>query len=187
MSALASVDAAQIATVTGDVFAAMVDGEHGHLLPDPEPVAPARPLYAWVDMHADVSGRALLTADVATAQRLARVLLRVAPGEDLEDDDLVDAFGEVANVVGGNLKALLPVPGTLTLPRVSRERPDLAGAVPVHRVPLTWRGHGLDVAVWQLDGTVPAGRPAPHADDPDHRDDTDDTTNDTTDGVSRRC
>jgi chemotaxis protein CheX len=152
MSTLTVFDAAQIAAIAEDVFAALIDGEPGHLYPV-DPAAsdvPADPLYAWVDMHADVSGRVLLTVDVATAHDLARALLRMGAGEPVEDEDLVDAFGEVANVVGGNLKALLPVQGTLTLPRVARTAPSQPDARIVERVPLAWRGRPFDIGVWQI-------------------------------------
>jgi chemotaxis protein CheX len=36
----------------------------------------------------------------------------------LTDDDVSDAWGELVNVVGGNLKALLPSPSQLALPEV---------------------------------------------------------------------
>jgi chemotaxis protein CheX len=36
----------------------------------------------------------------------------------LTDDDVRDAWGELVNVVGGNLKALLPSPSLLSLPEV---------------------------------------------------------------------
>ena len=149
MSTLASIDGAQISAIAEDVFAALIDGEPGHLSPD-EPAELADPLYAWVDMHADVSGRVLLAADAATAQDLVRALLRLGDDEAVEDEDLVDAFGEVANVVGGNLKALLPVQGTLTLPRVGRTEPSTEGATVVDRVPLAWRGQPFDISVWQI-------------------------------------
>jgi chemotaxis protein CheX len=152
MSIGTAIDAAQISAIAEDVFAALIDGEPGHLYPaDPGATdAHADPLYAWVDMHADVSGRVLLTVDVAGAHDLARALLRLDAGEPVADEDLVDAFGEVANVVGGNLKALLPVQGTLTLPQVARTAPSPVGATVVDRVPLTWRGQPFDISVWQL-------------------------------------
>ena len=149
MSTLAPFDAAQISVIAEEVFAALVDGEPGHLYPH-EPAPLVDPLYAWVDMHADVSGRVLLAVDVATAHDLARALLRMDADEPVDDEDLTDAFGEVANVVGGNLKALLPVQGTLTLPEVGRTAPSLEGATQVDRVPLAWRGQPLDISVWQI-------------------------------------
>jgi chemotaxis protein CheX len=151
MSAVTVFEAGQISAIAEDVFAALIDGEPGHLYPaEPAPAEPADPLYAWVDMHADTSGRVLLTVDVATAHDLARALLRMDAGEPVEDEDLVDAFGEVANVVGGNLKALLPVQGTLTLPQVARTPPAHPDARLIERVPLGWRGQPFDIGVWEI-------------------------------------
>ncbi|WP_298462496.1 chemotaxis protein CheX [uncultured Cellulomonas sp.] len=149
MSTLTPFDT-QISAIAEEVFAAMIDGEPGHLVALPDGAPLTDPVYAWVDMHAGVTGRALLATDVATAHDLARALLQMGADEPVGEADLVDAFGEVANVVGGNLKALLPVQGTLTLPQVGRERPDLSGATQVDAVALMWRGQPLDITVWQI-------------------------------------
>jgi chemotaxis protein CheX len=37
---------------------------------------------------------------------------------ELGSREVYDAWGELVNMVGGNLKALLPPPGTLSLPHV---------------------------------------------------------------------
>ena len=150
MSTLAPFMTAQIEAIAEDVFAAMIDGEPGHLVPLPDVAPLTEPVYAWVDMHADVAGRALLATDVATAHDLARTLLAMGADEPVGEEDLVDAFGEVANVVGGNLKALLPVQGTLTLPRVGRAVSLPEGATVVERVPLAWRGQPFDISVWRI-------------------------------------
>ncbi|GAA2726586.1 chemotaxis protein CheX [Cellulomonas aerilata] len=152
MSALTAFDGTQVSAIAEEVFAALIDGEPGHLYLT-APTSPSDlvdPLYAWVDMHADVSGRVLLSVDTGTAHELARALLRMGAEEPVEDEDLVDAFGEVANVVGGNLKALLPVQGTLTLPRVSATPPSDEGTTLVDRIPLAWRGRSFDISIWQL-------------------------------------
>ena len=36
----------------------------------------------------------------------------------LDEEDVADALGELANVVGGNVKAVLPGPSVLGLPEV---------------------------------------------------------------------
>jgi hypothetical protein len=69
----------------------------------------------------------------------------------LDDEEIADALGELANVVGGNVKAVLPGPSTLGLPEV--------GAAPeagsdVCRVDLLWRGQSLTISV-----QGPAGAP----------------------------
>ncbi len=70
--------------------------------------------------------------------------------ETVPREDVVDALGELANVVGGNVKALLPEHGTLGLPKVADRLPDGHLAAAVQRVPLAWRGHPFVVTVWEV-------------------------------------
>ena len=42
-----------------------------------------------------------------------------ADADELSNDDLRDALGELANMIGGNLKSLMAGPSTLTLPWVT--------------------------------------------------------------------
>jgi len=139
----------QVYAIAEEVFAAMVDGEPGHLRPwEGEVPAPAEPLVAWVEMHGDVAGGAAVSTDVPTAHDLTRALLGMGADEPVGPEDLVDAFGEVANVVGGNVKALLPHPGTLGLPHVAAALPDLTGSALSHALRLDWRGRPIVVVVW---------------------------------------
>jgi chemotaxis protein CheX len=55
----------------------------------------------------------------ALARRIAATMFM--QGEDVSESDLRDAFGEVVNMLGGNLKALLPPPCQLSLPTVTFE------------------------------------------------------------------
>ena len=151
MSPLAVADGGEITAITAEIFAAMVDGEEGLLVPCPGARAQVvDPLHAWVDMHADGGSRVQLTTDAGTADDLARALLGMSADEMVPLGDLVDAFGEVANIIGGNLKALLPVQGRLTMPEVSRQSPSTAGAVQIDEVPLAWRGRPLIITVWTI-------------------------------------
>ena len=151
MSAIGVFDSVQLTAIAEEVFAAMVDGEPGHLQPWWDgPVAVAEPVHAWVDLHASYKGRVLLTTDAATADDLARALLGMGDGEPVSEADLIDAFGEVANVVGGNLKALLPEQGRLTMPVVSWQPPAHEGATQLDEVLLAWRGRPLVISVWNL-------------------------------------
>ncbi|GAB98121.1 chemotaxis protein CheX [Kineosphaera limosa] len=43
-------------------------------------------------------------------------------GDDISDDDVADAVGELTNMVGGNIKSLLPEPSTLSVPVVAHGR-----------------------------------------------------------------
>ncbi len=64
----------------------------------------------------------------ALARRFAADLLGLDDAE-LANEDVDDALGELANVVGGNVKGLLDDGGasTLSLPIVSRTRPSVTG------------------------------------------------------------
>ena len=139
----------QVYAIAEEVFAAMVDGEPGHLLPwEGEVPAAVEPLVAWVEMHGDVAGGAAVRTETATAHALTRALLGMGADEPVGPEDLVDAFGEVANVVGGNVKALLPHPGTLGLPQVAPALPDLPGTALAHELRLGWHGRPIVVVVW---------------------------------------
>ncbi|GAA3795695.1 chemotaxis protein CheX [Cellulomonas soli] len=139
----------QVFAIAQEVFAAMIDGDVGLLVPY-EGDAPAfrDPVVAWVDLHGDWAGRAVLTTEMPVAHDLARALLGMGADEEISRVDLEDAFGEVANVVGGNIKSLLPTQGTLGLPQVADAVPDVSGAVLVHELRLAWRGQPMFVSTW---------------------------------------
>ncbi len=144
-----SVDHDQVHAIAQEVFAAMVDGDLGQLLPwEGELPELPEPVVAWVDLRGEWSGRAVLVTGHTTAEDLARALLGLPDDDEVSREDLEDAFGEIANVVGGNLKSLLPNPGTLGLPQVGTQVPTLAGAIRVQHLPLSWRGRLLVVDVW---------------------------------------
>jgi chemotaxis protein CheX len=136
--------------IAEEVFSAMIDGEPG-LLARWFSEAPelTEPTYAWVDMLGAQPGRVLVNADRSTATEIARGLLCMAPDEPVEDADLVDAFGEIANVVGGNVKSLVPEPGPLTLPQVSDTAPG-GGARFLYEIKLSWRGLPVAISLWVL-------------------------------------
>ncbi|MEV7973424.1 chemotaxis protein CheX [Cellulomonas sp. NPDC089187] len=147
MSTVVATD--QVYAITEEVFGAMIDPEPGYLRPwEGELPAPVDPLAAWVDVHGELAGRAAVICETATAHDLARALLRMEPHEEVTPADLVDAFGEVANVVGGNIKALLPSQGSLTLPQVAAVVPSAPDDAPAHALALDWRGQPLAVVVW---------------------------------------
>ncbi|TRW45387.1 chemotaxis protein CheX [Georgenia yuyongxinii] len=136
---------ASVLTVAEDVFAAMVDGEPGHL----SPLTVARrtapdPLHAWVDIAGEVPVRVVLSAGRRTAGLLARELAGFAPDEEVSESEVADAFGEVANMLGGNLKGMQPPGSSLGLPRVAAVPPP--GKISFE-VALDWRGHEIIVSV----------------------------------------
>jgi chemotaxis protein CheX len=161
MSAPSTIAADEVYAIAGDMFAAMVDGEDGTLAPWPDGVpTEGHDVVAWVDVHGPWTGRASVETSSVTAGALARALLRIPADAAVTAEDLADALGEVANVLGGNVKALLPEHGTLGLPRVAAALPDDDGRYLVQRVPLGWKGRSLVLTVWATnegEGTWDAG------------------------------
>ena len=99
---------------------------------------------AW---HGTVAVRCSRSAAVRFAARL----LAVAPAE-VDDMQAVDAVGELANIVGGNLKTLLPGPSELSTPVVEGHSlfswPSADGALDeVACVHLASDGHPFEVVV----------------------------------------
>lgn len=145
----------QILAITEDVFAAMIDGGGEVLVSERlEPVpAPVAPLAAWVDMTIADLGlgvRTIVRTERPAADELTRALLMMDPSETVGQDDLVDAFGELANVVGGNVKSLLSAPAVLSLPSVAESAPELPEQQFLQDIALDWRGHVLVVSLWSL-------------------------------------
>jgi chemotaxis protein CheX len=70
--------------------------------------------------------------------RAAAVALFALDSCEPSEEEVRDALGELANVVGGNIKALLPGPTDLSLPRVDTSE----------RSPVTLDGEGPGCTVW---------------------------------------
>lgn len=62
-----------------------------------------------------------------TAKSVAASMFGLA-ADEVGDEDIADAVGELTNMVGGNIKSLLPEPSTLSLPVVAH------GVQPIMRV-----------------------------------------------------
>ena len=145
--------AATVQAIADDVWTSLVgDGEV--LVPLPVP-APEVTTSAWVQITGPWCGAVVVTCDQATAVGLTECLLRARPPAVIETEDVEDALGELANVLGGNVKAALPGPSTLGLPQTGptppATRPD-----DLCRVDAQWRGQYLTITVQGAIG-------APHA------------------------
>lgn len=68
-----------------------------------------------------ISGAWTGAVEIASSEPMARsaaALMLQLDAAELGDGDVRDAFGELANMIGGNLKALLPGPSQLSPPVV---------------------------------------------------------------------
>jgi chemotaxis protein CheX len=98
------------------------------LEPAPGEIPRDRPaLTGCVHIDGAWNGSALVECELSLACQLTAFLFK-GPGE-VSMDDVRDALGEITNMIGGNVKALLPSPSRLSLPTVV-EGADYAVTVP---------------------------------------------------------
>jgi len=105
---------------------------------------------ATVHISGSWNGSVILSCSTALARKAAAAMFEIAEA-DLEDGEVADAFGELVNIVGGNLKCLLPEPSQLSLPTVSLGATHVVsvpGAVILEHVELESDGDRLHIAVW---------------------------------------
>ncbi|MPR00093.1 chemotaxis protein CheX [Modestobacter sp. I12A-02628] len=138
------IDAGTVQGIADEVWVAML-GEDEFLVPLPAEL-PTETVSAWVSVSGPWNGAVVLTCAPATAEELTRFVLQAHPPELLENGDVTDAFGELANVLGGNVKSLLPGPSKLGLPEVGTT-PSAGSPVDTCRVDAVWRGHPLSITV----------------------------------------
>jgi chemotaxis protein CheX len=136
------ISGAMVQGIAEEAWLALV-GEEEYLLPLPGGL-PDDAVSSWVEIVGPWTGAVVISTARSTAEQLARCLLRQHAPPVIEDEDIEDALGELANVVGGNVKAVLPGPSVLGLPEVG-SAPE-AGA-DVCRVDLLWRGQSLTISV----------------------------------------
>ncbi len=144
------IDEATVQSIAEEAWISLV-GEEEVLVPLLAPL-PADVVSSWVDVVGPWTGSVVLTTGRDTAAELTRALLGPATPPVLEEEDVTDAFGEIANVVGGNVKAALPGPSGLSLPQVG-EAPDVRNPGDHVRVDVLWRGEPVSVSV---QGALPA-------------------------------
>jgi chemotaxis protein CheX len=81
----------------------------------------------------------------ATAEAVCREMLGV---EETQDEDVADAVGELVNMIGGNVKSLMPGPSVLSLPVVAAGRVARSSdTTEVCRIDAWWAGAPLQVCV----------------------------------------
>ena len=127
---------------------------------DPEGVSPLVPtgdeaqpseVHASVSITGSWTGHIVYASSTTAARRAAAAFLAVEP-EDVSQDDVSDVLGELANIVGGNVKAMLPPGALLSLPQVMLA-PESATSYPnaerISGLYGVWDGEPVSVSMWQ--------------------------------------
>jgi chemotaxis protein CheX len=136
------IDEEIVQSIAQEAWTALI-GDDEFLVPLPGGL-PDDAVSSWVEVVGPWTGAVVLTCGRSTAEQLSRCLLAEHAPPLLDEEDVADGLGELANVLGGNVKAVLPGPSVLGLPEV--------GSAPgagsdVCRVDLLWRGQALTITV----------------------------------------
>ncbi len=127
---------------------------------DPEGVSPLvttgdaeqpSEVHSSVSITGSWTGHVVYASSAAAARKAAAAFLAMDAGE-VSQEDLSDVLGELANIVGGNVKAMLPAGCFLSLPQVVLA-PDSATRYPnaerVTGLHGLWDGEPVSVSLWQ--------------------------------------
>ena len=137
-------DAETVQSIADEVWPSLVgDGEAFVPLPVPPP---AEVVSAWVDIIGPWNGSVVVTCAPATAEALTQSVLMFHPPADVDDEDVKDALGELANVLGGNIKSVLPGESRLGLPQIG-SAPPTGRLDDVRALVGQWRGNYLTITV----------------------------------------
>lgn len=113
-----SVATTDIEAVTTSVFESMLETT---LVPGPPPGPPQEHTVAGViRLRGAFPGEVVVEMSRALLEKSAAAMFQVTLPE-LEPDHLDDALREITNMIGGNIKCLVPPPTTLSLPELLTE------------------------------------------------------------------
>ena len=127
---------------------------------DPEGVSPLltngevkqpSEVHSTVSITGSWHGHLVYASSQNAARKAAAAFLAMEPDE-VGQEDISDVLGELANIVGGNVKAMLPAGCFLSLPTVVLA-PDTASYYPaaerISGLYGTWDGEPVSISMWQ--------------------------------------
>ncbi|WP_300682345.1 chemotaxis protein CheX [Nocardioides sp.] len=141
-----------VADVVAQVWSSFLGEDHPLLPTYVEVGTPFDAEQAW-SAAVSTTGGWDATVTVELSADLAYVVTRVMMAlptdvESVDDADVADAVGELVNMIGGNIKSLMPGPSVLSLPAVAAGRAaHPSGSTEISRYDGLWRGQPVRVSV----------------------------------------
>ena len=135
--------------VVEEVWSSFLGGAE-ELTPVEPTVAPIMGWSAAVTVSGGWKALVLIQLTDDAARGVTVQMLGMGEDEQPSPADLTDALGELVNVIGGNVKSLMPGPSQLSLPLVAQGTVSSSSAselVEACRLDLTWAGQPVRVAV----------------------------------------
>ncbi|WP_433086743.1 chemotaxis protein CheX [Dactylosporangium sp. CA-052675] len=122
---------------------------------EPPPAAFAEPfdVTAGVSIAGAWHGHVILRCRVDGAAAMAAAMLEM-PAGSVRLDDIVDAAGELMNIIAGNVKSLLPQPSVVALPQVVLGEADVVwpGSVASCELRTGFEEWPVHLSVMEIDG-----------------------------------
>jgi chemotaxis protein CheX len=151
MSVEVLVNTADLAEMVEQVWVSYLDPEGISPLVQTGDEAQPSEVHSSVSITGSWTGHIVYASSTVAAKKAAAAFLAVEPDE-VSPEDLSDVLGELANIVGGNVKAMLPPGAQLSLPQVVLA-PESATIYPsaerVTGLYGLWEGEPVSVSMWQ--------------------------------------
>ncbi len=145
------VASSDIVEITQEVWSSFLSLELVPVDADSAPLHGPR-LTGVVSISGGWQGTVVLECALAHAVAAAEAMFSSEPGT-LSGEEVSDALGELTNMVGGNVKSLLPAPSALSIPSVAEGESytvRVPGAVLVDRVALQSAAGLLHISLWKV-------------------------------------
>ena len=154
MSVEVEVNENDLAEMVEQVWVSYLDPEGVNpLVPTGDAAQPSE-VHSSVSISGSWTGHIVYASSLTAGRRAAGAFLAMGPDE-VSEEDLSDVLGELANIVGGNVKAMLPPGALLSLPQVVLA-PEATARYPnterISGVYGVWEGEPVSISMWHSRG-----------------------------------
>ena len=143
--------ARDLAEIVGQVWSSYLDVEGTDPLIANGVGSAAMDVVASVSITGGWSGHVVVSCSDTAARRAAAAFL-MTTADEVSGDDVTDVLGELANIVGGNVKSMLPASSFVSLPQVvdgSESAVRWPACEQVTELAGTWKGEPISISMWQ--------------------------------------
>jgi len=139
-----------VCIIAQDVWASFLHVHIDQVLVDEAALAGRSSVVGAVRVTDAWFGAVVLELTPGLARQVAGTMFATNP-DMVTDAEVVDALGELTNMIGGNVKSLLPAPSQLSLPMVAESvwPTSVPGSVAVCRIAFAVGADVVQISVWQ--------------------------------------
>lgn len=134
-----------VAAVTQEVWSTLLGLD---LHPAATSTVPSPSVTGCVQITGEWEGAVLLSCSEQFARTATEAMFMT---DEVTEDDIIDAVGELTNMVGGNVKSLLPGPSQLSVPSVAsgeKYTMHVPGTTLLHQLVLGCGRDPIFVSIW---------------------------------------